>query len=57
MDKLPHMIADEDEISDELEFFISVLADPRFDRSEFDNALKEFEIEPDDNTASTHRHQ
>lgn len=57
MSKLPDYNADEDEISDELEFFLSILADARFDRSEFDNALKDFEIEPDDNTASTHRHQ
>lgn len=50
---------DEDEISDELEFFLSILADPKFDRSEFDASLKELEIDNSDEefTNSSHRLQ
>lgn len=39
---------EDDEISDEMEFFLKVLAHPGFNRSEFDNSLKELQADPDE---------
>ena len=39
---------DEDEISDEMQLFLEILAHPDFDKTEFNNSLRELEIEPDE---------
>lgn len=39
---------EDDEISDEMELFLKVLAHPGFDRTEFDNSLRELQADPDE---------
>lgn len=39
---------DDEDFSDEMKLFISILANPAFDKTEFNNSLRELEIEPDE---------